>query len=280
MSPQVDIWAPSAGGLGRIHRQQAPARAQSTPCVASLRRTAASAHQRGSLAARSHHIAQCQLRRAVARAARDDGPELASLGDGKTYHRADLQVVLVHPQIPQNAGNVARTCAATSVALHLVGPLGFDLSDKNLKRAGLDYWPYVAVAVWEDWDAFYRHWTELPEEPRRLIAFTKFARHPHCAPAFRYEKGDWLLFGAETSGLPEAAHEAARQHGAEVRIPMVERHVRSINLAVSVGVGLYEAVRQLDEQAGIVTDAYTLPEGPEATIAARAQPAAAASGDA
>lgn len=92
--------------------------------------------------------------------------------DKKGWRRPDLNVVLVNPQIPQNTGNVARTCAATSVGLHLVGPLGFSIDDRSLKRAGLDYWPYVCVQVHESWPAFVAFWQGLPG-PRRLIAFSK-----------------------------------------------------------------------------------------------------------
>jgi len=191
---------------------------------------------------------------------RVDTTAVLDAGREKTFHRADLNVVLVNPQIPQNTGNVARTCAATSVSLHLVGPLGFLIDDKQLKRAGLDYWPYVCVKIHDNWEAFELYWREL-QGAKRIIAFSKFGRKPHCAPAFEFKAGDWLLFGAETTGLPEEAHELAKSHGEIVRIPMVERHVRSINLSVSAGVGLFEAIRQLDEKAGRITDFYQLPDG-------------------
>lgn len=89
------------------------------------------------------------------------------------------------------------------------------------------------------------------------MAFTKFARQPHCAPAFVYRPGDWLVFGSETAGLSDAAHaHVDATGGARVRIPMVQRNVRSLNLSVSAGIGCYEALRQLDEAAGRVSDAY------------------------
>lgn len=162
-------------------------------------------------------------------------------GARKEWQRDDLHVVLVNPQIPQNTGSVARTCAATSVPLHLVRPLGYDLDSTKLKRAGLDYWDFVTCKVHENWDEFYAFFKQQPRG--RLIAFSKFSDVSYTAPG-TYQPGDWLLYGAETTGLPPQAHEAA---SAVVKIPMVETHVRSLNLAVSVGVGTFEAIRQLDQ---------------------------------
>jgi tRNA (cytidine/uridine-2'-O-)-methyltransferase len=158
--------------------------------------------------------------------------------------RRDLAVVLVNPQIPGNTGTIARTCAATRVPLHLVGPLGFTLKDSQLKRAGLDYWNSVCVKVHDDWDAFYAYW-QGKGSPGRLVAFSKFGARPHAEEG-AYESGDWLLFGAETTGLPDAAHDACAASGGIRRIPIDELHVRSLNLAVSAAVGTYEALRQID----------------------------------
>lgn len=166
-------------------------------------------------------------------------------GHRQADHRKDLNLVLVNPQIPQNAGSVARTCAATSVALHLVKPLGFDIDSRKLKRAGLDYWPFVVVKVHNSWQEFYNYFNDQPD-PKRLFGFSKFGTQHYATPGM-YQSGDWLMFGAETTGLPKEAHTAAvNTNGAVVKIPMLETHVRSLNLAVSVGVGLYEAIRQLD----------------------------------
>lgn len=115
--------------------------------------------------------------------------------------RSDLAVVLVTPQIPGNTGTIARTCAAARVPLHLVGPLGFDLTDAQLKRAGLDYWNSVCVRVHDDWDAFHAYWRDVLGAPGRLVAFSKFGARPHAEEG-AYRSGDWLLFGAETTGLP------------------------------------------------------------------------------
>lgn len=190
---------------------------------------------------------------ALGRSWRRKGREREGPFDGpdRNTSTASLHVVLVHPQIPGNVGSVARTCAATRVPLHLVGPLGFVLDDKKLKRAGLDYWPHVCVAVHESWEDFYAQWQEQHGSTgARLIAFTKLSDRSHNVEG-TYRRGDWLLFGSETCGLPDHIHDACTLHGTRVRIPMVEDNVRSLNLAVSVGVGAYEALRQI--QMGVDT---------------------------
>jgi tRNA (cytidine/uridine-2'-O-)-methyltransferase len=165
------------------------------------------------------------------------------------WHRTDLALVLVHPAIPHNTGATARTCAAAGVPLHIVGPIGFSLADKGLRRAGLDYWASVAVCFHEDWGAFMASMGEGGREGRaRLVAFSKLGTVHHATEGLYAPPGGgagrtFLLFGAETTGLPPEAHVAA---DAVVRIPIVTREVRSLNLAVSAGVGLFEAVRQLD----------------------------------
>ena len=147
-----------------------------------------------------------------------------------------LHLVLVEPEIPPNTGTTARLCAATGTRLHLVGPLGFSLEDRYLRRAGLDYWPFVDLRT-------YGSWTELRErEPAaRLVLFSAKASRPYTA--VRYRDGDFLVFGGETRGLPPALLEAHRDE--TVRIPMSGEHVRSLNLANAAAIGLYEALRQL-----------------------------------
>lgn len=155
-----------------------------------------------------------------------------------------FHVVLVEPEIPQNAGNIARTCAATGCVLHLVRPLGFEISDRYLKRAGLDYWHLVDVHVHDDLAAF------LAEYPMaRMHLFTTKARKTYTQADYR--AGDFLVFGKETRGLEEEfllAHAEAC-----VRIPMREE-ARSLNLSNSVAVAVYEGLRQNDfgtlERAG------------------------------
>ncbi|WP_448379976.1 tRNA (cytidine(34)-2'-O)-methyltransferase [Gloeomargarita sp.] len=148
-----------------------------------------------------------------------------------------LHVVLVQPQIPPNTGNIARTCAATRTPLHLIGPLGFELSDRYLKRAGLDYWPYVIWRVYTDWSEFICTHTQ---SLGRWLAFSP--RGQVCLWDFAFQPGDWLFFGSETTGLPEVCLQACH---AQLFIPMVEARVRSLNLSVSVAVALFEARRQL-----------------------------------
>ncbi|MEA5597994.1 tRNA (cytidine(34)-2'-O)-methyltransferase [Rivularia sp. UHCC 0363] len=147
------------------------------------------------------------------------------------------QIVLVHPKIPPNTGNIARTCAATDTELHLVGPLGFEITDRYLKRAGLDYWPYVKLHYHESIEAF-----QLLHQQRggRLLGFS--VRGSLSYVTFDYEPSDWLLFGSETTGLPSDILSAC---DATLYIPMKETNVRSLNLSVSVAVSLFEARRKL-----------------------------------
>jgi tRNA (cytidine/uridine-2'-O-)-methyltransferase len=147
-------------------------------------------------------------------------------------------VVLVNPEIPPNTGNIARTCAATDTELHLIGPLGFEISDRYLKRAGLDYWPYVKLHYHEslsDFQAFYQ------QRGGRWIGFSTSGKCSYIN--FKFRSDDWLLFGRETSGLPLDVLNTCH---ATVHIPMKQKGVRSLNLSVSVAVGLFEAYRQLD----------------------------------
>lgn len=147
------------------------------------------------------------------------------------------QVVLVNPLIPPNTGNIARTCAATGTELHLVGPLGFEISDRYLKRAGLDYWPYVKLHFHESLSAFQA--VHLVRGGRWL----GFSVAGSCNYVnFQFRADDWLLFGSETTGLPPEVITAC---DATLHIPMNEPKVRSLNLSVSVAVGLFEARRQL-----------------------------------
>lgn len=147
------------------------------------------------------------------------------------------QLVLVCPQIPPNTGNVARTCAATETILHLVGPLGFEMSDRYLKRAGLDYWPYVQ---WHYHDSFEAFQTYHQTQGGRLIGFSTKGKLSYFQ--FQFQRDDWLLFGAETTGL---ASEVLNICAATVYIPMSQPKVRSLNLSVSAALGLFEARRQL-----------------------------------
>jgi len=147
-----------------------------------------------------------------------------------------LNIVLVHPQIPPNTGNIGRLCVNLGARLHLIEPLGFDLSEKALRRAGLDYWKDLDLKVWPSLEAFL---SEHPVGEGFHLATTKTKR---IYWDDRYRRGDWLLFGSETAGLPA---ELLQRHGERcVTIPMTDKG-RSLNLSVSVGIVAYEALRQI-----------------------------------
>lgn len=147
-----------------------------------------------------------------------------------------LNVVLVEPEIPQNCGNIARTCAATGARLHLIRPLGFDISEKAVRRAGLDYWHLVEVIDYENLEDFFAR-----NDVRQMWCLSTKA--PRSYTEAHFEDGCYLFFGKETRGLPErflAAHESSC-----VRLPM-RAEARSLNLSNSVAITVYEALRQLD----------------------------------
>ncbi|MEB3327440.1 MAG: tRNA (cytidine(34)-2'-O)-methyltransferase [Synechococcus sp.] len=165
------------------------------------------------------------------------------------------RIVLYQPQIPPNTGNVARTCAATGTELHLIEPLGFQIDDRQLRRAGLDYWPLVDLERHRQWQAFLNH---RSSRGGRLISLSSHAEIPYCD--WNFEADDWLLFGRESDGLPSTVQGVT---DAKLVIPMVhaaglgQPGVRSLNLSVAVGVVLFEALRQLD--------LLTLPGSPAST---------------
>lgn len=149
-----------------------------------------------------------------------------------------LHIVLVEPEIPPNTGNIARTCAATGAHLHLVKPLGFSIDDKHLKRAGLDYWPYVTLTVHESLEDFMREY----DGASMYLATTKGGRH---YTDVTYRDGDMILFGRETAGLPRDFIQAHSDRA--IRIPMsADTRLRSLNLANSANIILFEALRQLN----------------------------------
>ncbi|NJM66774.1 MAG: tRNA (cytidine(34)-2'-O)-methyltransferase [Acaryochloris sp. RU_4_1] len=148
-----------------------------------------------------------------------------------------LRVVLVYPEIPPNTGNIARTCAATQTELHLVEPLGFEISDRYLKRAGLDYWPYVKLHCHPSWPVFQAF---QQSQGGRSISFSTSGSLSYLQ--FQFQDQDWLIFGSESSGLPTNILENST---ATLYIPMAQQGVRSLNLSVSAAVGLFEAQRQL-----------------------------------
>ncbi len=147
-----------------------------------------------------------------------------------------LNIVLVEPEIPQNCGNIARTCAATGSRLHLIRPLGFDISDRAVKRAGLDYWHLVQVQDYENLDVFFACHPEAAED--LWLATTKA---PQDYTQAKLSKDCWLFFGKETAGLPEAFRQA--HYDRCIRLPM-RQEARSLNLSNSVAILTYEALRQ------------------------------------
>lgn len=147
-----------------------------------------------------------------------------------------LNIVLVEPEIPQNCGNIARTCAATGARLHLIRPLGFDISEKAVKRAGLDYWDKLEVRDYENLADFFSK-----NEVREMWCLSTKA--PRGYTEAEYHDGCYLFFGKETRGLPEDFLEEHRQSC--VRIPMRE-NIRSLNLSNAVAITVYEALRQLE----------------------------------
>ncbi len=148
-----------------------------------------------------------------------------------------LNIVLYQPEIPQNTGNIARTCAATGSNLHLIKPLGFSVSDKHLKRAGLDYWNLVNITYHESYEDF----KEFIGGREIFIATTKESR---IYTDVRYADDCFIMFGKETAGLPEYIHD--QYIHTRIKIPMIDNvHARSLNLANSVNIVMYEALRQM-----------------------------------
>ena len=149
-----------------------------------------------------------------------------------------LKIVLVEPQIPQNTGNIARTCAVTGASLHLVQPMGFKVTDKHLKRAGLDYWHKLDITYYDDWADFV---AKHADEQDQFYFFTTKGKHVHSDAIYTELDSVYLIFGREDKGLPEPLlHAHANQC---VRIPM--RHtLRSLNLSNSVAIATYEVLRQ------------------------------------
>lgn len=148
-----------------------------------------------------------------------------------------IHIVLVEPEIPPNTGNIARSCAATGATLHLIEPLGFSIDDKSLKRAGLDYWPYVDVRV-------HNSLAEFMEEYKDSRMFLATTRGGSIYTDIKFEDGDMILFGKETAGLPRDFIEEHKESA--IRIPMSEdTRLRSLNLSNSANIILFEALRQL-----------------------------------
>ncbi len=148
-----------------------------------------------------------------------------------------LNIVLFEPEIPQNTANIARTCAATGSKLHLIKPLGFSVKDKYLKRAGLDYWNLVNITYYEDFE-------ELKKTTGNHKVFISTTKESRFYTDVTYSNECYIIFGKETAGLPDYVHEEYKQN--RIKIPMIQKvNARSLNLANSVNIVIYEALRQL-----------------------------------
>lgn len=148
-----------------------------------------------------------------------------------------IEIILHCPEIPQNTGNIGRLCAFSNCKLHLIHPLGFKITDKNLRRAGMDYWNELEVFEYKNWNEFIISKTK----PKRIFLFTTHATKSLWS--VNYLKGDGLLFGNEGKGAPKHIHEWVGEN--RVTIPKFDNNLRSLNLAVSVGIAAYEAIRQI-----------------------------------
>ena len=161
---------------------------------------------------------------------------LLALTRVNAYRWGMFNIVMVQPEIPHNTGAAGRLALATGARLHLVKPLGFDIDEKTVKRAGLDYWKDVDLVIWESWDAFY---ASVEDTSRMFLLTTKASKNHWDA---HFQDGDYLLFGRETRGLDEALIEA--HPDTAIKIPMLEGSTRSLNLATAVAIVLYEGMRQ------------------------------------
>lgn len=148
-----------------------------------------------------------------------------------------FKIVLVEPEIPQNTGNIGRTCVGAQCELHLVGPMSFEINDTQLKRAGLDYWQHLKWYTYKN----YEEWFEQVKNKDRVFYFTTKVEKTYYD--IQYQKGDWLVFGKETKGLPPEIIESHRSQA--VTIPQPGK-VRSLNLATAVAISIYEGYRQLN----------------------------------
>lgn len=154
--------------------------------------------------------------------------------------KSHLNIVLVEPEIPPNTGSIARLCGATDTILHLVKPLGFSTDDKHLRRAGLDYWKFVKIVYWESFDEFLE-----AMDIEDLYFFTTKVTKNYTEASFK--TGDCFVFGKETKGLPADTIEQHKDRC--LTLPMGNANIRSLNLAMTAGIVLYEALRQVDISA-------------------------------
>jgi tRNA (cytidine/uridine-2'-O-)-methyltransferase len=148
----------------------------------------------------------------------------------------NINIVLFEPEIPQNTGNIARTCVLTDCKLHLIKPLGFSLDEKQIKRAGLDYWQYLDMEIHESYD-------DLREKYKDSTFYFSTTKGKKYYTEVSFKEGDFIIFGRESSGLPDRIRDSDPERC--IRMPMLQTSTRSLNLANSVAIMTYEALRQL-----------------------------------
>ena len=148
----------------------------------------------------------------------------------------NLNIVLFQPEIPQNTGNIGRTCVLTNSKLHLIKPLGFSIDDKQVKRSGLDYWPYLDITLYESFE-------ELREKYKDSTFYFSTTKATHFYDEVKYKQGDFIVFGRESSGLPDKIRDSDPDRC--IRVPMINTSTRSLNLSNTVSVVAYEALRQM-----------------------------------
>ena len=149
----------------------------------------------------------------------------------------NLNIVLFQPEIPRNTGKIARTCVLTNCKLHLIKPLGFSLDEKHLKRAGLDYWEYLDLAVYESYD-------ELRKKYKESTFYFSSTHAKNFYSEVKFKEGDFIVFGKESAGLPDEIRESDPERC--IRVPMINTTTRSLNLSNTVSIVVYEALRQMD----------------------------------
>ena len=149
----------------------------------------------------------------------------------------NLNIALFQPEIPQNTGNIARTCVLTNSTLHLIKPLGFDIDDKQVKRAGLDYWPYLKLEIHESYE-------EMREKYKEHSFYFSTTKGKKYYTEVDFKEGDFIVFGRESSGLPDYIRNSNIEN--LIRLPMLQTSTRSLNLSNSVAIMAYEALRQMD----------------------------------
>lgn len=148
----------------------------------------------------------------------------------------NLNIVLFQPEIPQNTGNIGRTCVLTDSSLHLIKPLGFSLDEKHLRRAGLDYWPHLDLHVYDSYE-------ELVEKHKDANFYFSTTHGKKYYTDINYKQGDFIVFGRESRGLPDYIRESNPENC--IRVPMIKSSTRSLNLSNSVAIVTYEALRQM-----------------------------------